>query len=363
MGKHQGSDFRRLLAELTDVPGPPGHEGPVREVMARQVAPVADEVTADRLGAVIARKEGQASGPRVMVAGHLDEVGFMVTRILDEGFLRFQPLGGWWSQVLPAQRVDVVTDQGVILGVVGSKPPHLLSMEQRKKSIPLEELFIDVGAESEKEARDFGIRPGDVVVPHSPFTVMANPKHWLAKAMDNRLGCAVAVEVLHRLEGVNHPNTVFSVGTVMEEVGRRGAHTATAAVKPDIGFAIDVGISGDTPGIGKNQASCQMGSGPLVVLYDAGHIPHRGLIRLVEETAEEAGIPLQHEWISRGATDASHIHLFDQGVPTVSLGVPARYIHSHASVIHEDDAEQLVDLLVRVIQRLDNRTLEKLIRS
>lgn len=363
MGDDQANHLRQSLAELTQAPGPSGHEGPVRKVMARQLEGLSDEVMADRLGAVIARKEGLLSGPRVMVAGHLDEVGLLVTRITDEGFLRFQPLGGWWSQVLPAQRVDVVTDKGTVLGVVGSTAPHLLSLEQRKKAVPLEELFIDVGAESGEQARQWGIRPGDVIVPHSPFTVLTNSKLWLAKAMDNRLGCAVAVEVLRRLQGIDHPNTLFSVGTVLEEVGRRGAHTATAVVKPDIGFAIDVGISADTPGGGKSDASCKLGNGPLIVLYDAGHIPHRGLIRLVEETAEEAGISLQYEWIRRGATDASHIHLYGAGVPTVSLGVPARYIHSHASIIHQDDAEQLVDLLVRVIQRLDSTTLENLVQS
>ncbi|MFC4075703.1 M42 family metallopeptidase [Salinithrix halophila] len=355
--KTQG-ELKKTLAELTNAPGPPGHEGPVREVMVRQVAPFADEVASDNLGAVIARQGGE--GPRIMVAGHLDEVGFMVTRITEAGYLRFQPLGGWWSQVVPAQRVEVMTGKGELLGVVGSKPPHLLSPEQRKKAVPLDELFIDVGATDREEAESWGIRPGDVIVPHSPFTEMANPKHWLAKGMDNRMGCAVAVELLRRLHGTNLPNTVYSVGTVMEEVGRRGAFTATAAVKPDIGIAVDVGIAGDTPGGCKDQAPCNLGGGPLLVLYDAGHVPHRGLVRLIQETAEEEGIPLQYEWLARGATDASHIHLYGEGVPTVTMGVPARYIHSHTSIIHEDDIEGLVDLLVAVIRRLDTETVENL---
>lgn len=358
MSEEKRGDFKQLLKELTEVSGPPGHEGPARKLMAQWIAPVADEVTSDRLGALIARKGN--TGPRIMVAGHLDEIGFMVTRITEEGFLRFQTLGGWWSQVVSAQRVEIITDKGNVLGVVGSKPPHLLSLEQRKKALSMEELFIDVGAVDKEEAEAMGIRPGDVVVPWSPFTEMSNSKHWLAKAMDNRMGCAVAVEVLRRLDQMDHPNTVYGVGTVMEEVGRRGAFTATAAVRPDIGFAVDVGIAGDTPGGNKDQAPCRLGDGPQLVLYDAGHVPHRGLIRLVQDVAKEEGIPLQYEWIARGATDASHIHLFDKGVPTISLGVPARYIHSHTSIIHQDDVERLVTLLVAVIRRLDEKTVQAL---
>lgn len=356
----RADDLRQCLMELTEAPGPPGHEGPVREVMRRWVEPVADEVTSDRLGAMIARKKGTADSPRIMVAGHLDEVGFMVTRITEDGYLRFQPLGGWWSQVVPAQRVKVSTREGMILGVVGSKPPHLLPLEQRKKAVPMEELFVDVGAKDKEEAESWGIRPGDTMVPDSPFTEMGPSDLWMAKAMDNRVGCAVAVEVMRRLKAVEHPNTVYGVGTVMEEVGRRGAFTATAVVKPDIGFAVDVGIAGDTPGIRRDQASCGLGEGPLLVLYDAGHIPHRGLVRLVQETAEQENIPLQYESITGGATDASHIHLYDAGVPTVSLGIPARYIHSHTSIIHREDAERLVELLVAVIRRLDADTVRKL---
>src|SRR5205807_359333 len=163
-------------------------------------------------------------------------------RVTKDGYLQFQTLGGWWSQVLPAQRVEVHTKQGIVSGVIGSKPPHLMPPEQRNKPIKTEELFIDVGATSREEAESYGIRPGDPVIPHSPFTVLKNEKLWMGKAMDNRVGCAVAVEVLRRLQQIDHPNMVAAVGTVMEEVGRRGAFTASAVVKPDVAFAVDVGI-------------------------------------------------------------------------------------------------------------------------
>ncbi|MBS7529487.1 M42 family metallopeptidase [Hazenella sp. IB182353] len=350
--------FKQLLQALTDIHGVPGNEGPVREVMKKWLTPYADEIRTDRLGGLIARKGEK--GPKVMLAGHLDEVGFLITRITEDGYLQFQTLGGWWSQVLPAQRVDVITRAGNILGVVGSKAPHVMSLEERKKGTPLEKLYIDIGVESKEEAEQLGVRPGDTVVPISPFTEMGNSNRWLAKAMDNRFGCAAVVEVMAQLAEKELPNQLFSVGTVMEEVGRRGAHTATAVVKPDVAIAVDVGIASDTPGMGNLGSECVLGKGPTLVLYDGGHVPHQGLVDLVRKVAETENIPFQYEWIQRGATDASHIHIHDIGVPTVTLGIPARYIHSHASIIDKLDAEMLNRWLVAIVQRLDQETVNAL---
>lgn len=353
--------FATMLQELTDVAGPPGQEKAVRDVMAKWTEPWADEITTDRLGSFIARKG--LSGPRVMLAAHLDEIGFMVTRITSDGFLCFQTLGGWWSQVLPAQRVEVITRKGTLLGVIGSKPPHLMSPEDRKKGIELDNLFIDLGMESREEVEELGVRPGDFVVPYSPYTKLSHPHRVVAKAMDNRIGCAIVAEVLHRLSsGIRHPNQVYAVGTVMEEVGRRGAKTATAVVKPDVAFAIDVGIATDTPHIGSTPTSCRLGKGPVLVLYDAGHLAHQPLLALVREVAEEEGIPLQYEIVQRGGTDASNIHTYQLGVPTISLGVPSRYIHSHTSIIDQRDVDYLINWLVALTTRLDRRTIDKLIR-
>ncbi|GGJ91036.1 hypothetical protein GCM10007043_00890 [Calditerricola satsumensis] len=171
----------QLFKELTEAPGAPGFEGPVREILARRMAPLADRVYTDNLGSLVAEKRGTAASPKVMIAGHMDEVGFLVTRITDEGFLRFQPLGGWWSQVLLAQRVHVITRNGPIEGVIGSVPPHILPEEKRKKPVEIKDMFIDVGATSREEAESFGIRPGDPVVPICPFTVMKNEKLLMAR--------------------------------------------------------------------------------------------------------------------------------------------------------------------------------------
>jgi putative aminopeptidase FrvX len=349
-----------MLKDLTDAKGIPGNEREVREVMKQYIAPYADEITTDGLGSLIAKKVGKEGGPKIMVAGHLDEVGFMITQIDDKGFLRFQTVGGWWGQVMLAQRVTIVTRQGEVTGIIGSKPPHILSAEARKKPIEIKDMFIDIGASSREEAQEWGVRPGDMVVPYFEFTVMNNEKMLLAKAWDNRIGCAIAIDVLRQLKGVEHPNVVYGVGNVQEEVGLRGAKTATYKIEPDIGFAVDVGIAGDTPGISEREAMSKMGKGPQVVVYDASMVAHKGLRDFVTDTADELNIPYQFESIPGGGTDAGSIHLTHKGVPALAITIATRYIHSHAAMLHRDDYENAVKLIVEVIKRLDRETVDKI---
>lgn len=352
---------QKMFKELTDAPGAPGHEGDVRKIMREYIEPYADELQADNLGSLIARKGSSRSGPKVMVAGHLDEVAFMVSMITDDGFLRFQPLGGWWEQVMLAQRVAVQTRNGVIEGVIGSVPPHILPQDQRKKPVEMKKMFIDIGAADKDEAEEFGVRPGDTVIPITPFTVMKNPKIMMAKAWDNRIGCAIAIEVLKRLQEEEHANTVYGVGTVQEEVGLRGAKTSVHAVDPDVAFAVDVGIAGDTPGVSKEDVQAEMGKGPQLLIFDGSMIPHRGLRDFVIDTAQEQKIPFQYDMIKGGGTDAGRLHLHGQGVPSMVISIPTRYIHSHAALLHRDDFENAVDLLVHVIKKLDDKAYQTLI--
>ncbi|WP_160722112.1 M42 family metallopeptidase [Bacillus sp. USDA818B3_A] len=349
-----------MLKDLTDAKGIPGNEREVREVMKQYIAPYADEITTDGLGSLIAKKVGKEGGPKIMVAGHLDEVGFMITAIDDKGFLRFQTVGGWWGQVMLAQRVTIVTRKGEVTGIIGSKPPHVLSAEARKKPVEIKDMFIDIGASSREEASEWGVRPGDMVVPYFEFTVMNNEKMLLAKAWDNRIGCAIAIDVLRQLKDVDHPNVVYGVGNVQEEVGLRGAKTATYKIEPDIGFAVDVGIAGDTPGISEKEAMSKMGKGPQVVVYDASMVAHKGLRDFVTDTADELNIPYQFESIPGGGTDAGSIHLTHNGVPALAITIATRYIHSHAAMLHRDDYENAVKLIVEVIKRLDRETVDKI---
>jgi putative aminopeptidase FrvX len=347
----------QMFKELTEAPGAPGHEHTAREVMKKFIEPYADQIQQDNIGSLIAQKKGTVDGPKVMVAGHLDEIGFMITHITDDGFLRFQTLGGWWEQVMLAQRVTVLTRQGEIEGVIGSKPPHILPPEVRKKSVDKKDMFIDIGASSKQEAEEFGVRPGDTVVPICPFTVMKNPKMLMAKAWDNRIGCAIAIEVLKRLKEEQHPNTVYGVGTVQEEVGLRGAQTSAHFVQPDISFAVDVGIAGDTPGVKPEEALAKMGKGPQVLIYDASMIAHKGLRDFVVDVADENNIPFQFDSVAGGGTDAGKMHLTGNGVPSLAISIATRYIHSHAAILHRDDFENAVNLLVAVIKKLDQETV------
>jgi len=346
-----------FLKELVETDGAPGSESAVARVMDRYLKGVG-ATSRDKLGSFVCEKKGSSAKPRVMLAGHLDEVGFMVKSITKEGFVKFLPLGGWWGHVVLGQRLRIHTRKGPVLGVVGSKPPHELRDEDRKRVLEIKDLFIDVGATSDWDVKKkLEIRPGDPILPISDFTLMANPNLMLAKAWDNRMGCALAAETAKRLKGKSHPNTLYAVATVQEEVGLRGAQTSGFKIQPDVAIALDVGIAHDIPG---TEGDEKLGGGPLIVVYDSSAIPNRALLELVIETAEKLKTPLQFESVERGGTDAGKIHLTGEGVPSLSLGVAARYIHSHVSIIDRRDFERTVELLVALVKRLDQKTVSRL---
>src|SRR5690625_5185041 len=349
-----------MLKDLTDANAISGHEKEARDVMEKYITPYADEVYTDHLGSLIGKKTGTEDGPKIMVAGHLDELGFMVTRIDKAGCHFFQTIGGWGNQVMLAQRVTIMTASGNLTGVIGSKPPHILSPEARKKPVDIKEMFIDIGASSKEEAEEFGVKPGDSIVPYFEFRQMKNEKMLLAKAWDNRIGCAIAIEVLKQLEGQDHPNIAYGVGTIQEEVGLRGARTSAYLIEPDIGFGVDVGIAGDTPGITDQEADSKLGDGPQIILYDASMVSHKGVRELVVETADEHNIPYQYATMAGGGTDSGSIHLTANGVPSLSITVATRYIHSHAAILHRDDFENAVKLIVETIKKIDHEKLKEI---
>ncbi|WP_028775362.1 M42 family metallopeptidase [Shimazuella kribbensis] len=342
----------RLLQRLTEANGVSGYEHEVREIVRDELQQFDVPIVGDGLGSIFGEKRGTSDKPRILLAGHLDEVGFMVSEITKSGYLRFSPLGGWWSQVLLSQRVTIMAGSRKYTGVIGSKAPHVLSAEERNKIYPIKEMYIDVGAHSDSQIKEWGIRIGDPIVPICPFEILPDHDTILAKALDNRMGCYVALEVLRRLQVEEHPNTVIAGATVQEEVGLRGAQTAAYAIDPDISFAIDVGIAEDAPGQ-ENLLHPKMGNGPVITFLDATMIPNIGLRDLVLDTAEENRIPIQHETMLGGGTDAGRFHVNKRGVPSLVVGVAARYIHSHVSMVSKKDVENVVELMVKVIQKLD----------
>jgi len=348
-----------LLKKLTEANGVPGHEAEVRQVVKTYLEKVGD-LSQDNIGSLICTLSDTPETPRVMLVGHIDEIGFMVKHITKQGFLRFLPLGGWFDQVLLGHRVVIQTHKGPVVGVIGAKPPHLLTDEERKKVVEKKDMYIDIGATSLKEVEDAGVRTGDPVVPQADFTILANPMTYLSKAFDDRVGTALMIQALQALKGADSPNRVVGVATVMEEVGLRGASTSVEAVNPDVAIILESDIAGDVPGIEEEQSAIKLGKGPSVLLYDRRMIRNLKLRDLVMLTAAELEIPLQMSLIEGGATDGGAIHLHKTGVPTVVLGVPARHIHSHSAIIHREDYDRALTLLVELVRRLDGETVSGL---
>jgi endoglucanase len=292
-----------------------------------------------------------------MLAGHMDEIGFMVKHITKDGFIRFLPLGGWFDQVLLGHRVLIKTRKGDVVGVIGAKPPHLLPPDEREKVVKKKDMYIDIGATSKEQVESAGVRPGDPVVPRADFVTMVNGKTYLAKAFDDRVGVALVISALQALQETEHPNSVYGVVTVMEEIGLRGATTSVRAVDPDVAIILESDIAGDVPGIKQEQSAVKLGGGPSLLIYDARMIPNLKLRDLVLEVGEELDIPIQLSSIEAGATDGGAIHLHNTGVPTVVIGVAARHIHSHSSIIHREDYDNASKLLVGLLKRLAQDTV------
>jgi tetrahedral aminopeptidase len=340
------------LEKLSNAYGVAGREEDVRNLMIALLKPYADEVYVDRLENVIAIKKGKADKPKVMLAAHMDEVGLMVKTVTKEGFLQFSKMGGIDDRILLAQKVKVLTEKTVLPGVVGSKPPHIQKEEERKKIVSYDEMFIDIGAKSREDAQAMGVKVGDPVAFDVKYVKLGKDA-VMGKAFDNRAGCAVMVETLEQLNQTEC--TVYAVGTIQEELGLRGATTAAFGVDPDVGIALDVTISGDTPGIKEFDTTVKMGKGPALTVSDSGLITHPKVLRLLIDTAAQNDIDYQLETGLMGTTDAARMSLTRQGVPSGTISIPARYIHSPVGLISLKDAENCAKLAALAIQEIQDR--------
>jgi len=359
------SEALNLLKELTESFGPAGFEKDPLKIVRKYMEPYADEFLMDKLGSVVFKKAGDSERPRVLLAGHVDEVGFIITGIEKEtGFLTFSPLGGWFDQVLLSQRVIVRTSKGDHIGVIASKPPHLLMPDDLNKVVKKESMFIDIGATSKKDAEEMGVRIGDPVTPWSPFVQIRKGKMALAKAFDDRIGAFIAMQVVRELKQkrTSHPNTVFGAATVMEEIGLRGATTVPYLVDPDVGLVLEVDIAGDVPEIRPQEAPSRVGKGPTILTFDATMVPNFSLKEFVIETAERCKIPYQLSFIAKGGTDAGRIHIHRIGCPSIVIGVPTRHIHSHVGLLSLEDCENAIKLTIELLKKLDSETVEDFVR-
>ena len=342
-----------LLESLSQAHSVPGHEDEVRKIFLDELREHG-QLGSDRSGSVYCQK-GKA-GPKVMVAGHMDEVGFRVQCILPNGFLKMVPVGGWWGHCLLSQRVEVKTTAGEkIIGTICSKPPHFLSESERNQVLGVPQMFVDIAARSKAEAEDWGVRLGDPICPWSPWTPMRQKNWYMTKAFDNRVGMAGAIQVGQAADP-NHCQLIVA-GTVQEEVGLRGAKTLAHATQPDVAIVLEGPPADDTPGMPLYEAQGIIGSGVQIRLHDPSAIMNPRLARFAIETAEAEGIPHQVTVRTSGGTDAGSIHLANEGVPCVVLGTPARYIHTHNAIICADDYHAMVALTLAMVRRLDTETV------
>jgi endoglucanase len=316
--------------------------------MVEMLKPYSDKIQVDRMENVIAIKNGKPNAPKIMLAAHMDEVGLMVKTITKDGFIQFSKMGGIDDRILPAQKVVVHTKSVTYPGVIGSKPPHIQKEDERKKIISYDDLFIDIGAESRDDAIGMGVAIGDPVAFDVKYASLGKDT-VMGKAFDNRAGCAVMVETMRLLKEVDC--TVCAVGTVQEEVGLRGAATAAFGVDPDLALALDVTIAGDVPGVREFDTSVKMGKGPALTISDSGLITHPKILRWLRETAQEEQIAIQLESGLLGSTDAARISITRQGIPSGTISIPTRYIHSPTGIMSLKDLDLSAKLAAAALQK------------
>ena len=347
-----------MLRELSEADGISGCEKEVSRVMKKYLEKYSDEISYDNLGSIIGLKKGKEDGPKIMIAGHLDEVGFIVRDIDKDGYVKLLPVGGWWGHVLPSQRLIITTSEGKkIVGVVGSRAPHGMPAKEKEKVILPKDLHLDLGVDNREEVEALGVQIGDMITPDTKFEVMNNPNYLLGKAWDDRIGAAVAIDVLRELDGVEHNANVYSVGTVQEEVGIRGARTATANIKPDIAFALDVTTAKDTP---MDKGGAKLGGGIILSVLDSLSLANRGLLNKLEAIASEVGLELNYDFMVAGGTDTANIHKSFDGIIAMTLSIPTRYMHSHRLVIHRRDYVETVKIIAEFCKRVDRELLEEI---
>jgi len=338
---------KELLKRLSDAHGVSGYEGNLRSIIRKELEGYVDEITEDPMGNLITVKHGDDF--RIMVASHMDEIGLMAQYIDEKGFIRFVTLGGWFPPTLFTQRVILHGRKGDLTGVIGAKPPHVMTPEDRKKVIRIEDMFIDVGASSADEVAEMGIEIGTPITIDREFSSLRG-KRVTGKALDNRVGVAMLIKAMQQMKS---PHTVYAVFTVQEELGLKGAKVSAFSINPNCAIATDVTIPGDHPGVEKKDATVEMGKGPVLGLVSAsgrGLMADPRMAAWLRQTAEKNEIPYQVEVGTGGNTDATIIHLVRGGIPSIPFSVAARYIHSPVEVVDCLDIEAGVSLLVEALK-------------
>ena len=352
----QTSTFQ-LIKELTELQGVSGNERQVRQFMKEQMEQYVDELDISPLGNIFGvKKANDSQAPKLMMAAHMDEVGFMVKRITKEGQFSVIPLGGWNPYVVSAQRYTLQTKKGDYVCVSSSIPPHLLR-GRGAQNAQVSDILFDAGFSSKEQAEEYGVRVGDTIVPETKTVLTANKENVIAKAWDNRYGCVLVLELLKELQNEQLPNTLIAGASVQEEVGLRGIKGAVHTYEPDVFIALDCSPANDLEGAKDRQGV--LGDGFLLRIQDPGMITHPRLLEFFETVAEEEGVKYQ-PFFSKGGTDAGAAHTMNEGIPSAVIGVPGRYIHGHQTLFNISDYEQAKHMALAVARQLDKTTLNTL---
>jgi endoglucanase len=339
----------KLLKEICETSGAPGFEQRIRKVVLRELKGLTDEVNIDNMGNVIAYKKGKAN-KKVMVAAHMDEIGFIVTHIDDQGFLRFHTLGGFDPKTLTAQRV-IVHGKKDLIGVMGSKPIHIMSQEERGKNVKIEDFFIDLGL-PKKEVEKY-ISIGDPITRERDLIEMGDNVN--CKSIDNRISVFILIETLKKLKGAKLPYDLYAVFTVQEEVGIRGANVSSLQIQPDFGFGLDTTIAYDVPGAKPHECVTKLGEGAAIKIMDSSTICDYRMVDYMKKTADKHKIKWQPEILPAGGTDTAGIQRMSAGgAISGAVSIPTRHIHQVIEMANKKDIQGAIDLLSACIKELDS---------
>lgn len=345
------SRLKDILEKLSNAHGVSGYENNVRQMIEDEIRPYVDDVRTDKMGNLIATRRGGST--KIMLAAHMDEIGLMAKYVDDKGFIYFTTTGGWFNQTLLSQRMILHTGNGQVYGVIGSKPPHVMKEEDRKKPVKAEDMFIDIGATSRDDAQKMGVTAGTPITSDMDFRSLGGDM-VTGKALDDRGGCAVLIEAMRQIKDVKA--TIHVVFTVQEEVGMKGGRTSAFGLDPDVALESEVTFAGDHPGIEKKDSALEIGKGPAITVSDAegdGIIVPENVLRWLKQAAEANNIPYQLKVGAAGQTDASIIHLTREGIPTGVISTPSRYIHTPVTVMSMGDLEKSAQLIVKAVESVD----------
>ena len=336
-----------LLKQICEIAGAPGFEDRIRDLVIKEIKPLVDSITVDNMGNVIALKKGK-SRKKVMIAAHLDEIGFMVTHIDDNGFLRFHPLGGFDPKTLTSQRV-IIHGKKDVIGVMGAKPIHVMTAEERNKVPQITDYFIDLGL-SKKEVEKY-ISIGDPITRDRELIEMGDCVN--CKSLDNRVSVFILIETLKKVKKSNLPFDVYAAFTVQEEVGIRGAQVATMQIQPDFGICLDTTIAFDVPGAQPHEKITELGKGVAIKIMDSRTICDKRMVRFMKKTADKHKITWQPEVLTGGGTDTSALQQMTPGGSIAgALSIPTRHIHQVIEMCHKKDIQGTIDLLSACISEL-----------